>query len=152
MEQIEIRHFLAAAGALFLNILLAVLGTAIIESPFERYTVVVSGRQSFFNMDLMTSVFAFGLGFSIYHLTPMVTAKWVWIIGLFWYAQKALLDPNHILLWEVSATRSAMLDFQAMANWSIYTLPGLRMLFYSAGALCCSLTTRRKHRKDGQKP
>jgi hypothetical protein len=146
MKNTDLRFAIPTLAAFATNLAVAVFGTALLESPFERYAVVASGRQSFFNMDIMTSLFALGLGASIYQLLKTVTAKWIWVVGLFWYLQQLIIDPKHVLLWEIEATKSAFLDFQASANWSLYTLPCLWISFYSMGALICSQLILRKKR------
>jgi hypothetical protein len=112
----------------------------ILELPFERFTVVSSLRESMFIMDLLTSACAFGLGWIVYYRWRPAAAKLVWAIGLCWFGQRALFPPdgNHVVLWEVFATRFGSPDWAAMGNWTLYTVLPLRLMFYSAGAFACS--------------
>jgi hypothetical protein len=131
---------LRAAGLFLLNAVVAVLGTAIIESPFEHYAHVSSLRASLLIMDLLSAAFAFGVGYSVYWRWRPAASKWVWIAGVCWFGQRAVLplDGHHVLIWEIYATNSVFPDFERLGKWSLYTLPLLRTIFYSAGAYCCS--------------
>jgi hypothetical protein len=130
--------FLRTAGAFLLNVLIALFGTARLESPFDHFALVASSRQSLFNEDLLNGVFAFGVGYSVFRMWRAATSKWVWIAGLCWFGRKVLPGGGHVVFWETAATKSVFLDIPSLVNWSIYTLPCLRTLFYSAGAFCSS--------------
>jgi hypothetical protein len=135
-------------GTFILGVAVAVFGTAIVDSPFERYTVGASLRASMFRMDVLTGCFAFGLGYGVFRTWKLKTSRWVWIAGLCWFGQRSLLPPDgiHVLSWETVATRSAFTDWVAMGNWSIYMLPLVRTVFYSAGAFACSVIASRSRR------
>jgi hypothetical protein len=136
-------------GTFLLGLAIAVLGTAIVDSPFERYTVGASLRASMFRMDVLTGCFAFGLGYGVFRKWKFETSKWIWIAGLCWFGRRFLLPPdgNHVLSWEIFATRSVFTDWVAMGNWSIYTMPLIRSVSYSAGALACSVIGGRAARQ-----
>jgi hypothetical protein len=124
------------------HLAVAVLGTLVVESPFERSMVGRSVRASLFRVDLLTSACAFGLGYLVFQRWRPAVAKWVWVAGLCWFSQRVLFPPdgNHVVLWEVAATRSVLFaDWAAMQNWTLYTLFSLRVISYSAGAWSSSL-------------
>lgn len=135
-------RLLSLAPAFFLHLGLAVIGTLIVESPFERAMVGRSVTASLFRVDLLTSVCAFGLGYFVFQRWRPLAAKWVWVVGLCWFSQRVIFPPdgNRVVLWEVAATKSALFtDWAALSNWTLYTLFSLRVIFYSVGAWCSSL-------------
>jgi hypothetical protein len=140
------RGLMVTAGSFLLNLVIAVFGTTIVELPFERYTVVTSPRESLFLMDILTGCLAFGFGYVVFRTWRPVASKWVWVAGLLWFVQRALVPPDgvHVLSWELSATKSVFVDWAAMAHWGTYTLPCVRAVFYSAGALSSSRIGDRK--------
>lgn len=139
MARVDSIRCITLVGTLLLDALAAVFGTAIVELPFERIAAQVHPlRESLFVMDLMTSAFSAALGYLAFRLTRSPTSRWVWALGACWFFQRAVFPPdgNHVVLWEMYATNSAFPDLQGLGNWSIYTLPCLRTIFYSIGAAC----------------
>ena len=139
-------------GVFLLNVVVAVLGTAVLESPFEHYAHVFSLRESLLLMDLLTAAFAFGVGYSVYWRWQPAASKWAWIAGVCWLGQRAIFPPdgNHVVIWEMHATNSVFLDVERLGNWSVYTLPFLRTTFYSVGAYCCSRPPRGHNSRDSR--
>jgi hypothetical protein len=71
-------------------------------------------------------------------------SKWLWLAGVCWYVPRTLLTLN--------VNQDSVLDarggatsptFQDLAHWVEFTVPCLRLAFYSAGAYCCSLWLNR---------
>jgi len=136
------------------NVLIAAIGPAVIESPFVRLVGLSDGagvarRIGSLKADLLTITVALGLGYSVYRWWRPEAAKWIWLVGFLWFVYGAFLrmDGNHgAILWEASSTEfldmlSAYRDFynlNSFINWSEFTLPLLRTIFYSLGAFCCS--------------
>jgi hypothetical protein len=78
-----------------------------------------------------------GLGFSVYRKWRPPTAAWVWVPGVLWFASRLLLtlDGKHGTFWELVGSASYA-DDASVANWTEVTLPLIRTVFYSVGALC----------------
>jgi len=131
---------LRIVGVYFLNLLLSTIGPAVVESPFVRF-LHFSDRTGapFLKADLLTAVAAFGLGYFVYHRWQPRLSKWVWLAGLCWFCQGALLplDGGGRIFWEMSWNRFVY-DPTSFYSWTGYTIPFLRTIFYSVGALCCS--------------
>jgi hypothetical protein len=137
---------LRTGGAFLLNFAVATVGVGILESPFIRYVHFFPvSKASILRGDLLTSAVAYGVGYSVYARWESRSAKWVWLAGLGWLGTLVLLMLNgrHGTIWEISGTGTS-LDFQNFSNWTEYTLPGLRTMFYSAGAFCSSRRTKHK--------
>jgi hypothetical protein len=145
---------LRTGGAFLLNFAVATMGVGILESPFIRYVHLFPvSKASILRGDLLTSALAYGAGYSVYARWEPISAKWVWLAGLGWLGTLVLLmlDGRHGTIWEISGTATSLdfhnfsdLDFQNFSNWTGYTLPVLRTLFYSAGAFCSSRITKHK--------
>jgi hypothetical protein len=77
------------------NLLAAVIGTAIIEAPLTGF--VRPSRVAAVKADLLTITVAFGLGYFVYRRWSPSPSKWVWLAGLFWFGQRTLLtlDGQH---------------------------------------------------------
>jgi hypothetical protein len=130
-----------AVGFYLLNLVVAVIGTKVVEDPFDRF-VHFSERTSVvvLKADFLTSIVAFALGYLVYRRWQPASAGWAWVAGACWFGLGAL----HILggrqgtmLWEISRSPFP-LDINSFVNWSKFTVPLLRTIFYSAGAFCCS--------------
>jgi hypothetical protein len=132
-------------GAFLLNLAVATVGVGILESPYIRYVHFSPlSRASILRGDLLTAAVAFGIGYSVYARWQPIAAKWIWLAGLCWLGLLALLvlEGSNGTIWEISETRTRA-DFESFANWTGYTFPGLRTIFYSGGAFCRSRRSKR---------
>ena len=120
-----------------LSIAVAALGTTLVESPFEKYTVGRSIRSSMFREDVLACIFAFVIGYLLNRKWEIAGARGVWAVGvgLFLWRVSIPYGGRHVVSWEIAGTESVLgPDWTAMANWTLYTLTTLRLLFYSVGA------------------
>jgi hypothetical protein len=115
----------------------------------------------------------FFLGFFVYYLWKTRSSRWVWVVGILWFAYGAvtywnsqhylrLSQETHSIYWEMSGV-GCRFDVQSCYDWLGYTCPLLRTIFYSAGAFLCShllqrgwggwpmLSSIRIHRPFGEK-
>jgi hypothetical protein len=132
-----------AVGMFVLNLLLAVVFTNQLASPLLRFDVH-SIQTSIVKLDFLNAAVAFGLGYFVYWRWRPVSAKWVWVAGVCWFAQRALLllfeQRSMGVLYRDSAVYWRHFgincggDFEACRDWLGYTIPSLRTAFYSAGA------------------
>jgi hypothetical protein len=80
--------------------------------------------------DFFTAAVAFGLGYCVYRRWQPSASKWVWVAGLCWFGQRALLmlDGRHGAIWEVSGITSVFdsFDIESLTNWGGFTIPFLR--------------------------
>jgi hypothetical protein len=136
-----------AGGTYVLNVLEAVIGTAIFEAEFVDYR---ASRAVILKTDLVNAAIAFALGYFIYHLWQQSTSKWIWVVGLCWFGSGAFLAKaggHGAIFWELSRSGSAFdlrdssnsyYNLYSFYNWGRYTIPLLRTVFFSAGAFCRS--------------
>ena len=114
-------------GVFLLNTFLAVIGSVVIESGFYHSSHPVSAmavihRDAFFSVTI-----AFALGYFAYRRWQPVRAKWVWVVGLCWFGQWALLIPNvgvGGVFREISGAGCAS-DLRICLDWIGLDTPGL---------------------------
>ena len=129
---------LQRAGVFFLNIVIATIGTGVLESPLVHFlNPAPITRLAILRQDCLTIVVAFGLGYSIFRGWHSVTSKWIWLPGVCWLGIRLLLisDGNHGAIWEAQGEHFSVTT-ENFTNWSLYTLPCLRTVFYTVGAVC----------------
>jgi hypothetical protein len=124
---------------LLLNLITAVFGTAIVESPFDHLYHPRTIGAVLFKADLLSGIFAFALGFIVFRRWKPVAAKWVGFWGACWFALGACLDITQGSVWSrMSGTAcSEGLHAAHCMKWFIFSLPAIRASFYSAGAWVC---------------
>lgn len=129
---------LNVTGLFLANLIAAVAGPPIITAfiPVPPTLSLILSKEF---------VVTFALGYLSYLIWKSTTAKWVWIAGLCWFGQRA------VVLWTNQSAVRAMTgshgafpllypgpDPQSSSDWITYTLVFLRTVFYAGGALLCS--------------
>src|SRR5450432_240922 len=139
----RVSRILRFVGLLIWNALIALFGTKMFTSPFasvfsnrplELYTV---------KADAVCAAAALFVGCFAYSRWRQEPAKWVWLLGLCWFGQRASLwwleqtdvpgTIRHNICWEMCGTGED-LDATRFAEWAGYTLPFVLTSFYSLGA------------------
>ena len=123
-----------------MNTLLAVFGTAIVESTissvFRVHTLsAILGKEY-----LLSAMCACSLGYLVYRRWQAVSAKWIWVIGVSWLAFRAipLMFAEHTSAWSALSGSGCADTADGCMNWFVFTIPSLRLTAYSAGAALCS--------------
>jgi hypothetical protein len=134
----SIRAWILFASFL-LDLSLVFIGIALIEYPFCRVIPVHSISAVILRRWALSIVCATGIGFLAHNLWKSHTAKWAWILPAFWFVFWAVVAVG---AGESSAqfTGSAC-DSLASSNCRYFlfsTLPFIRAIFYSVGALISS--------------
>jgi hypothetical protein len=131
-------------GTLLYNILIAVLGTAVVEAPFTHLFGLT--QTGILTLDVLAATASFGVGYFVYYKLRSDISKWVWVAGLCWWGQRIVVAGHTGLrenLWEAAASSFTFDQEHGFETWGVYTIPLLRTLFYSFGAVCCSRLTFR---------
>ena len=132
-----------------LNLLVAILGTELLQSMIVRYATLPPTFQVVRTEYLCSVLIPFGLGLSAYYTWQSSSAKWLWVAGVFWFGRGAILfwleqrelvlaELRHPMIWEMSGTGCAVYE-PSCVDFIAYTIPLVRTVLYSMGALCCSL-------------
>jgi hypothetical protein len=140
------------------NIVTALIGTAILES--DLWHIVPSTAVSTLNAKeyVVSTFIPLALGYFVFWKWRYPAAKWVWIAGVVWFGQRALLywvseapsrllGVRHSVFREMSGIGCINGEWLSCNDFLGYTVLCIRIVFYSAGAWCCSIW--RWPRKDG---
>jgi hypothetical protein len=146
----------------FLHLLLAVVATAIVKSGFTNYGGLSDPAQVLRREYIFSSIAAFGLGWFTYRILQHSESKWVWIAGLLWFVQRAallwldqramLFGAPHTVLTEILGLNCSLNDARSCTDVINYTIPCVRTIAYSVGAVCCSRWWPRKSRAGRDRP
>ncbi len=108
---------------------MATLGTAILESEFYNFfhpkTVAGMYRKEL----LLSGTVAFTLGALVYFKWKPKSAQWICVLGFMGFVWRILLGDQPP-------------TFYAGAQWVTLVFVSLRVIAYSAGALCCSAVVK----------
>jgi arginyl-tRNA synthetase len=141
-----------ASGAFLGNLLTATIGPAILGEGIALRIHVRAWNQRMFLADFISAAIAFGLGYFVFYRWKFRSSKWIWAVGVCWFAWRAVpiwfgdpilrrLAPRTVL-WELSGN-SERPDLESFETWT-YTTALLRTVFYSLGAFSCSRFADRK--------
>jgi len=127
---------------LLLNAVIALIGPAIVVSPFAHLFRPNSINQIVLRTYFLDAVGALLLGYLIYSVWQPEPAKWVWLIGTCFVAYKGSLVVIH----GQSRLRSAFSGTECRGGlmaagcqvWLHFTIPALHLAAYSLGALLCA--------------
>lgn len=134
-----------AAVSLLLNLFAALMATSLAQSPFVRLIHFFPPyRAAMLRAQAVISVVAFGMGFAVYLRWRPEVSKWLWLAGLCWYLPRTLLTLGHHHSLDPDGTYDGGPTYQDIVAWAEFTGPCLRLVFYSAGAYCCSLLLSRR--------
>jgi hypothetical protein len=109
------------------NLIAATIGPAILEAPFVHMDQPLS--ESVLRADYLSAASALGLGYLIRRTWRNPSAKWVWIAGFVWMAQRIFVIGPHI------PVLSCGPGVRSCTDWITYTIPCIRTACYSCGAL-----------------
>jgi hypothetical protein len=135
---------LRAAAVFIGNLLTAIVGTAIIFSPIKDLSHPQKTCDRLLTTDILGAVGAAILGYLVYNKWRMSSARWVWLTGVSWWGLGALhIAPRNggDLFFEFFC-RTSSGDIPNLQDWSSFTTPLVRTVFYSIGAFCCTFIKR----------
>ena len=125
----------------------ALIGTNALESELGHIFPTHSRADLITKHDMLSAFAALVIGYIVWTLRPHESAKWLWIGGVLWAAQRILLfwyqsrmlramGASHSVYWEMSG-QGCQSGFTPSCNsWLFYTIFAMRTTCYSAGAWC----------------
>lgn len=131
-------------GALLSNLLVAIIGTAILGTGFRRvippYTVSAIVRKEIF----VSIVCAAFLGFFMWRIWRSAAAKWVWILTALWFVFGYLATAGSTNVWGRFPGLSSgnVLGVPDARTFFAFTIPLIRAISYSIGACISALVYR----------
>jgi|SRR5579864_139473 len=133
-------------GMFVLETLFAVIGPAVVESPFDKIFRLHQGTTIVLRTWGFSIVCATLTAFFLYKSWRNATAKWVWILPGIWfalgvfafrtsYSQSVLRDTSWA---HFSGMTCSNLDLKACRDFFAFTIPFIRAVSYSCGTLLAS--------------
>ncbi len=139
-EPIASENFLLKAirgfGFLLLNLIVAVFGTAIVETFIGHFYHPQTISAVLIKTDSLSAICAFALGFFVSRRWNLHMARWIALPGLVWFALGACIDIGHGSVWSRMSGIACGEGLHAThcMEWFVFSLPALRTVSYSAGA------------------
>lgn len=152
MHSTRIPKLARVAGMFLLNLLQAILGTTILELPLYGLFRWKTPEAFFLREYVLSAAVSFAIGYLVYHHWQSASSKWLWLAGLAWLGLGAflimtsasVLDGAGRTIYEDMSGISCVSDPRSTrcANYFNYTVPSLRVVWFSLGALCCARIKR----------
>ncbi|SRR6266496_4429848 len=149
---VDAKGILRSFGIFLLNSLFALLGPTIVENAFDRVIRFQSGSDMILRSWIFSILCAALTAFFLYRAYRNNTAKWVWILPTLWFVLAVFAlgrSYGHSVfgetLWAHISGISCgnALDRKACRDFFAFTIPGVRAISYSAGALISSQIYKR---------
>lgn len=128
-------------GFLLINVLIAVVGTAILDTGISRAFASHTMIAVFWKESLISVVFATSLGFGVWRMWRTEAAKWTWVVPLLWFLFGLLAGVGR----GIWGTHESVLQSQSprqMIDFLAFTIPLIRAAAYSVGAFVASRVYR----------
>jgi hypothetical protein len=128
-----------AVGFFLLSLLIAVVGTAAVETSI--YAAIRPTMPEMLRMGYLLDVtVAFGLGFSVHRRWRLAQWKWIGAAGVCWFASGAFrlwAEGSRAVYREMSGIGCVYgMSVAGCTYYLLFTGISLRLLSYSAGAFC----------------
>lgn len=130
------RGALRFIGLLLINVVVAVIGTAVLEttigSAFHPHSLAgILWKEWSLSIGCATVI-----GFGMWRTWRSDVALWTWVLPAIWFAIKFILAvPKGSLLFQFSGEACVSgVRRVGCINWFVFTIPCIRSVFYSLGA------------------
>jgi hypothetical protein len=132
------------ASLVLINLVAAVIGTAILDTALRRAIPPHGIGAALWKEIALSIICASGIGFGMWRTWRSEPAKWTWVIASLWFAFGSLAIAGHGMFGRLSISS---VDFGAaeMRSFFAFTVPLIRAVAYSGGALISSLVYPRTH-------
>jgi|SRR5215469_2959101 len=123
-------------GALLINLLVAVIGTAVLDTEVRRAIPSHSVSAIMWKEIILSVLCAAFLGFFMWRTWRTAAAKWVWVLPAMWFAFGYLAIANTPNVWGRFSGFSSGSVFSApdVRTFFAFTIPLIRAICYSIGA------------------
>jgi len=128
-------------GLLLVNLALAVIGTAILETAVWRVISSHSVAAVVWKEFTFSIVCAAFIGFGMWRTWRNSAAKWTWILPAVWFALGYLTIAGHGDVWGrlFGFGSGSVLGAPDVRSFFLFTVPLVRAISYSVGAYLSSL-------------
>jgi len=134
-------HALKFGGLLLVNLVVAVIGTAILDTALVRMISSHSVAAIVWKEFIFSIVCAGFIGFGMWRTWRNSAAKWAWVLPAVWFAFGYLTVAGHGDVWgRLSGFGSeSVMSAPDVRSFVLFTVPLVRAVSYSVGAHLSSL-------------
>jgi hypothetical protein len=127
-------------GLLVINVVVALIGPAILETAIGRVFPAHSLVTVLWKEWILSITCAASIGFWMWHMWRSDAAKWTWVLPAVWFGVKFLLAiGSGEVGFQFSGTGWVNGNRLARWNFLLFTIPFVRGFAYSLGAYLASL-------------
>jgi|SRR5581483_2809112 len=131
-------------GLLVINVVIAVIGTAVADTTFHRLIPSHSIAAVVWKECVLSILFALFIGFVVWRRWPNSAAKWTWVIPAVWFSVGliAVTGRGNVfgqLFGFGAGSVLAAPDARSVRSFFLFTVPLIRSVFYSIGAYMSSI-------------
>jgi hypothetical protein len=124
-------------GLLVVHILIAVIGTAILDTGISRAIASHTMIAVFWKESVLSIVCATLIGFGLWRMWRTDAAKWTWVLPLLWFLFGLLAGAGRDI-WGAHESILQQPSPQRMRDFFLFTIPLIRAVAYSVGAFVAS--------------
>ena len=128
-------------GFLLVNVLIAVIGTAILNTGISRAIPSHTMSAVFWKEVILSVVCATLIGFGVWRMWRNNAAKWTWVVPLLWFLFGLLVGAGRGI-WGAHESVLQQTSAKEMRNFLLFTVPLIRGTAYSVGAYIASVVYR----------
>ena len=146
-------RYLKFVGSLLINLTVAVIGTAILDTELRRLIPTHTVDAIVWKEIILSVVCAASIGFFIWQTWRSAAARWTWVLAALWFVFGYLAIARSANVWgRLSGFSSeSVLSAPDVRTFFTFTVPFIRAISYSLGAYISSLAhNRRVELRDGR--
>ena len=122
------------SGLLVLNVLVAIIGTAIVDTALWKLVPTHTVAAVLWKKVILSVLYAAAIGFGMWRTWRSEPAKWTWAITALWFCVGAAAFAGHGIWGPLSADSLGNFGAPQMRTFSAFTVPLIRGVSYSLGA------------------
>ena len=128
-------------GALIVNLLVAVVGTTILDTGVRRVIPTHTVSAIVWKEIILSSVCAAFIGFFMWRTWRSSAAKWTWVLAALWFlfGYLAIARSANVWLRLPGLGSGGVLSAPDVRTFFAFTVPLIRAISYSLGAYISSL-------------
>jgi uncharacterized membrane protein len=131
------------SGLSLLNLIVAVIGTAVLETALRRAIPSYSIAAVMWKEVVLSIICTALIGFGVWRPWRNSSAKWTWVLPIIWFAfgYLVIVGRSDVFgrLFDLGSGSESGLNVPDTRSFFAFTVPLIRAVSYSAGAYISSL-------------